>query len=188
MLVRDIMTIGVLTCQPETSIDNLARLMLDNCCEEIIVLEEGHALGVVGQEELIKAYVNPIHSGMFADIQRSGFLDNRPDSLPNSTKITSLSLTARQIMREGVVQVPADIPVTAAVQLMIDNGVRTVFLMHHSNGIEYPAGYLSYWHVLRHLAAVEKNDLRDLGIYAERQSPIERFIQKRDAKRKSSHE
>jgi len=184
MLVRDLMTIGVATCPPETSIDDLARLVLENGCEEVIILEEGHALGVVGQAELVNAYAHQsVQSKAYMQYSRSGGVDSNPELSTNPISPVSIDITARQIMREGVVQIPPDIPVTAAVQIMLDHGVRTVFLMHHSNGIEYPAGFLSYWHILRHLAAYDSNDLRDLGNRATRQSPLDAFIQKRDAKR-----
>jgi hypothetical protein len=58
--------------------------------------------------------------------------------------------------------------------------------MHHAGGIEYPAAYISYRHFLRHMAAKDVDDLKDLGIYAYRQSPIEAFIQRREAKRASN--
>ena len=86
-------------------------------------------------------------------------------------------------MTEGVVELPPDIPLTVAAQLMRDMKVRVVFLMHNANGIIYPAATLSYRHFLRHLAAESDEDLRDLGITAERRSPVDIFIEKRDAAR-----
>ena len=57
-LVRDLMTVGVPTCPPHTPIVDLTRLMLEKNWEAVVVLdgEEGHAIGVVGQDELMKAY------------------------------------------------------------------------------------------------------------------------------------
>jgi lauroyl/myristoyl acyltransferase len=63
---------------------------------------------------------------------------------------------------------------------MQDQGVRILFITHHAGGIEYPAAYLSYKHLLRHLGARDENELRDLGIQAERESPIETFMRRRD--------
>lgn len=157
-LVRDLMSVGVTTCQPETPIVEVARLLVEKSLEAVIVLdEEGHALGVVGQDELVRAYA------------REG----------------ARSLKAGQILREGVPQIPPDIPLAAAAQIMQDLQVRALFLMHHAGGIEYPAAYISYRHFLRHLAASSPDDLRDLGIEAERRPPVEVFVEKRDAARKS---
>jgi len=157
-LVRDLMTVGVVTCPPETSVQAMAQLLLDSGLDDLIILADGHALGVVGQDDLIKAFARQdVHT-----------------------------LHASDILREGVPQVPPDIPLTVAAQIMRDQGIRTLFLMHHASGIEYPAAMLSYPHLLRLLAAQGPDDLRDLGIQADRQAPLERFFQKRDAARREN--
>ena len=155
-LVRDLMTVGVATCLPETPVVELARMILEEEIEEIVVLEEGNALGVVGQDELIRAYATGAYQG----------------------------LTAEEIMREGVPQVPPEIPLTAAAQVMLDRCGRALFLMHHAAGMEYPAAIVTYRHFLRHMAAKDAAELRDLGILAERQTPLDTFIQRRNAARK----
>lgn len=157
-LIRDLMTVGVQTCAPGTPLRDLARLLLETGCESVVVLDEGHALGVVGENELI------------ASLGRERWDE----------------LIAADVMREGVPQLPPDIPVAAGALLMRDMGVRTVFLMHHAAGVIYPAAYLSYRHLLRYLAAESEDELRDLGIYANRQSPVESFIKRRDEARKKA--
>lgn len=157
-LVRDLMTVGVQTCAPDTPLKELARLMLETGCESIVVLDEGHALGVVGENELVASL---------------GWEDRG-------------ALTAADVMREGVPQLPPDIPLAAGALLMRDMGMRTVFLMHHAAGVEYPAAYLSYRHLLRYLAAESEDELRDLGIYARRQAPVESFIRRRDEARRKA--
>ena len=147
--VRDLMSVGVPTCSPDTPIDDLTKMLLEKELEGAVVLDEqGHAVGVVSRDELVKAYAKGEHSG----------------------------LTAEAVMR--------DIPLTAAAQLMQDMGVRIVFLMHHAGGIEYPAAMISYTHLLRHLAMEDVEELRDLGIEAERESPIDIFIRRRDEARR----
>ena len=155
-LVRDLMSVGVLTCSPETSIVEVTRVLLDKDLEGAVVLDEhGHAAGVVSRDDLVRAYGNGEYSG----------------------------LTAGDVMQAGVLQVPPDIPLTAAAQIMQDHNVRLLFLMHHAGGIEYPAAMLSYTHLLRHLAMEDGDDLRDLGIKAERELPLEAFIKRRDEAR-----
>jgi predicted transcriptional regulator len=156
-LVRDLMTVGVTTCAPETPITTVARLLLEDDLEAVIVLDqEGHATGMIGQDELVRAYAR------------------------GETR----SLTAEQIMREDVPEIPPDIPLTAAAQIMQDRRVRIFFLMHHSDGISYPAAAITYRHVLRVLAADQPEDLRDLGIRAEREAPLAAFMKRRDEARK----
>lgn len=158
-LVRELMTVGVKTCAPDTPITDIAQLFLDADLEAVVVLDcEGHAVGIVSQDELVRAY---------------GREDGR-------------HLTAEAVMREDIPQVPPDIPITTAAQIMQDQRVRVLFLMHHAEGIRYPAAMLSYKHLLRYLAARDSAELSDLGGKAERQSPIETFIRRRDAARQRS--
>jgi CBS domain-containing protein len=163
-LVRDLMTVGVATCPPGTPVVEVARLLLERDLEALVVLdpEDGHAMGVIGQDELVRAYARP-------DYRAGGG-----------------QLTAEQVMTDEVPQIPADIPLAAAAQVMQDRGVRALFLMHHSGGIEYPAGVITYRHLLRHLAARSLEELRDLGMHARRQSPMETFIQRREEARRKN--
>ena len=156
LLVRDLMTVGVLTCAPDTPLGDLASLMLEKNSEAVAVLEDGNAVGVVDQNDLVRAY-------------------SRQDVW---------TLKAEDIMQEKVPEAPPEIPLMAAAQMMLDEGKRAIFLMHYSAGIGYPAAILTYRHLLRHLAAKSPDDLHDLGIQAERQSPLEAFIQRRDAARR----
>jgi predicted transcriptional regulator len=152
-LVRDLMKVGVPTCTPETPVPALARLLLDMNTEAVVVMsaQDGHAIGMVSQRELVAAY------------SREGWL----------------SLTADDIMCEGVPQVPPDIPLATAAQMMLDSGVRVLFQMHHAGGIEYPAAMLMFNHVLRHLAAQNDEELSDLGIRAKREAPLEAYFKRR---------
>jgi predicted transcriptional regulator len=155
-LVRDLMTVGVYTCTPDTYVKAIARTILEQDLEEMVVLEEGHNIGVVGQEELAQIYSH-------TDWE---------------------SLKAEDVLRPQVPTVPADIPIATAAQLMRDQKVRVLYLTHHAGGIEYPAAFISYRHLIRHLAAQGEEDLKDLGIKAQRHSPIEVFIQRRNEARK----
>jgi CBS domain-containing protein len=158
-LVRDLMTVGVPTCAPDTAAVDLTRMLLEKDLEAAVVLDaQGNAVGVVSHDELVLAYAHEAYA----------------------------DLTAEAIMREEIPQVPPDIPLTVAAQIMQDQNVRMLFMMHHAGGIEYPAAMLSYKHLLRHMAMKDEAELRDLGIEADRQSPLEAFIQRRDAARRRS--
>lgn len=151
------MTVGVPTCAASAPADELARLLIDRNLEAVVVLDhEGHAVGIVSQEELVQSY----------------------------TRGDGHHLTAEQLMREDVPQIPADIPLGAAAQIMRDQRVRVLYLMHHSEGISYPAAMISYRHLLRHLGAAESTDLEDLGIRARREAPLDTFFKRRDEARR----
>ena len=162
VLVRDLMTVGVPTCAPGTSVEDIAQLMVKNGWEAVIVLdpEERHALGVVSQVDLVRVYAQGKPAG----------------------------LRAEDVMQSSIPKVPPDIPLQAAAQIMQDNGVRALFLMHHAGGIEYPAAWITYRHFIRHLAASDAGELKDLGIYASRESPLQSFIQRRDQARRQRKE
>jgi len=153
------MTVGVPTCKTTTPVVEIARFLVENNVEEVVVLgTEGEGVGVVGHEELVAAY------------HRENILE----------------LTAEDVMREGVPELPADIPLTAAAQMMKDKGIRVAYMNHNSAGIIYPAALISYKHLVRHLAAKDETELKDLGIYAERKSPLEQFIERREEARKQA--
>ncbi|MCP4423067.1 MAG: CBS domain-containing protein [Chloroflexi bacterium] len=152
-LVRDLMSVGVPTCALDDSVEELTRWFLEKDVEGAVVLDEiGHGAGVVTHDELVKGYAKGDCAG----------------------------LTAVDVMRADVPTIPPDIPLTAAAQLMQDMGVRVVFMTHRASGIEYPAAYITYKHLLRHLAAKDGEDLKDLGIKAEREAPLETFFRRRD--------
>jgi CBS domain-containing protein len=158
-LVRDLMTVGVPTCKVTTSVVDIARFLIENNIEEMVVLgEEGEGVGVCGYRELVIAYERD-------DVRE---------------------LTAEDAMTEGVPELPSDIPLKLAVQLMRDKNIRVAYMNHNSAGIIYPAAFISYRHLVRHLAAKDEEELKDLGIYAERKSPLEQFIERRDEARKQA--
>jgi CBS domain-containing protein len=156
-LVRDLMTVGVPTCKHDTPVRDIARYLLEHHVEAICVLDEdGHGIGVAGEQQLVSVY----------------------------SRYNLDELTAEDIMSEGVPELGADIPLTVAAQMMKDKGIRIAYMMHNSAGIIYPAAFISYHHILRHLAAKDESELKDLGLAAERKSPIEQFIARRDEARK----
>ena len=152
-LVRDLMHIGVTTCQADTSlVEGVRRLMRDELEACIVLDAHGHAAGVFSRREAVAAYGR---AGVdVADLKQ---------------------LTVADVMRPDIPQVPPNIPVTAAAQMMLDQDVREIFLMHHGGGISWPAAALRYQDVLRHIAADSEADLADLGARAARKSPIEVF-------------
>ena len=158
-LVRDLMTIGIATCKVNTPVAEIARFLIENNVEEMVVLgDEGEGVGVCGYKELVKAY----------------------------GRESVRELTAEEIMSEGVPELPSDIPLTLAAQLMQDKDIRVAYMNHNSAGIIYPAASISYKHLIRHLAAEDDEELKDLGIKAERKSPLEQFIKRRDEARKKA--
>lgn len=153
------MTVGVPTCKITTPVMDVARFLIENNAEEMVVLgEEGEGAGICGYQELVNAY------------DRDDVRD----------------LTVEEVMSEGVPELPSDIPLKLAAQLMRDKGIRVAYMNHNSAGIIYPAASISYRHLVRHLAAKDESELKDLGINAERKSPLEVFMERRDEARRQA--
>ena len=88
------------------------------------------------------------------------------------------TLAVADVMNPEIPEVPPDIPATAAVQIMLDRGIREIYLMHHGGGASWPAAVLRYGDVLRYLSAESEADVADLGAGAPRPSPIEAFAER----------
>lgn len=158
-LVRDLMTVGVPTCKLDTPIADIARFLLEHHVEGMCVLDgDGNGIGVVGIDELVNAY-------------------SREDAR---------TLTAEDVMTEGMSTLQADMTLTLAVQFMCDRKTRIAYMTHNAAGIIYPAAYITFKHIIRHLAAKDEKELKDLGIAAERKLPIEMFTERRDEARRKA--
>ncbi len=133
-LVRDLMHIGVTTCPAETPLIEAVRILLQEGLESLIVLDDnGHAAGLFGRPEAVAAYgLSGAHMHGYA------------------------GLTVVEAMRPDIPEIPPDIPATAAAQIMLDQQVRDLYLMHHDGGIRWPAAVLRFDDVLRYLA--DKSD------------------------------
>jgi predicted transcriptional regulator len=126
-LVRDLMHIGVITCQADMRLVDAVAILLRENLESLIVLDEnGHAVGLLGRREAVLAY------------GRSG-----------ATSRCCESLTIADVMRSEIPEIPADIPAAAAAQIMLDQGVRDLYLLHHDSGISWPAAVFRFEDVLR---------------------------------------
>lgn len=152
-LVRDLMHIGVPSCPMGTLLVEAARTLLAKQLEALVILDErGHAIGLLSRREVAMAFVQ--------------------------TGITGSSfetLTVAEVMRADLPEVPADVPASVAVQLMLDQNVREIYIMHHEKGIRYPAAVLRIEDVLRFVSAETEADLAGMGSGAARKSPIDLF-------------
>ncbi|HEY0426364.1 MAG TPA: CBS domain-containing protein [Pyrinomonadaceae bacterium] len=103
MFVKDIMTENPACCTPDTNLQEVAKMMLDNDCGAIPVVENNNhkiPIGVVTDRDIT---IRTIAKG-----------DN------------PLNMTAKSVMTKNVFTVTADTPVEECVDLMEENQVRRV--------------------------------------------------------------
>jgi CBS domain-containing protein len=124
-LVRDVMGRGVVTCTPETSVREAARLMAQHHLNGLVVVEErsGELEGLVSRSDLARVY------GQDYD-----------------------ALTVESVMTQQVETIIPDIPVSAAVMIMLDRGVDRLIIMHAKPATPRPVGVLSLSDVVQDMA------------------------------------
>lgn len=147
-LVRDLMQVGVPTCREEAPLLEVARLLVERNAGALVVLDEdGNAVGWVGEEHVAQTIEEPFGR-----------------------------LTAADVMDEDVPTIQPDLPAAAVAHLMLDRGLRQMFVTHHAGGIVYPAAVLTLQDVVRVIAGMDRAP--GVGVGAERPSPIDLFKQR----------
>jgi CBS domain-containing protein len=124
-LVCDIMHRGVITCWADESVLDVVRRLHEYSISAIIVLDEsGRAEGVISQTDLARAYVQ-------------GNWQNR---------------RADEIMNPHVVTIIGDIPLDAAIQIMLDKRIHRLLIVQGGLTPNRPVGVLSLSDVVREMA------------------------------------
>ena len=114
-LVRDLMQVGVPTCREDTPLKDAARLLVERNVAALIVLDEdANMVGWIGEQHVARVI-------------------NRDYA----------KLTAGHIMDEHVPEILPEVPAAAAAHLMLDRGLRQLFVTHHAGGIKYPAAVIT---------------------------------------------
>jgi len=122
--VRDVMRRGVATCAPDMPLTEVAALMArDRASAVAVVNPDGELVGIVSRTDLVRAYLKP-YAG----------------------------LRAEDIMTTQVATVIPDIPVRAAVQIMLDRGVHQLVILHARPAPQRPVGILTMDDIVRDMA------------------------------------
>ena len=144
-LVRDLMQVGVPTCREDTPLRDAARLLVERNVGALIVLDEdANMAGWIGEQHVAQV------SGSSTATMRAG-----------------------DVMVEHVPEILPDVPAAAAAHLMLDQGLRQMFVTHHAGGIKYPAAMITLQDVCRIVACMERAP--GVGVGAERPSAIDLF-------------
>jgi CBS domain-containing protein len=123
--VRSVMHEGVISCAPDASLEEVARLMREERISALVVVEGGVAVGVISQTDLVNAaYVQP-----YLRYWRG--------------------MVARHLMNSPVISVRPDTPVAEALALLRERRIHRVVVTEPGEGGERPIGILSLTDIAR---------------------------------------
>jgi CBS domain-containing protein len=125
-LVRDLMKIGVATCEADTPLPEAAKIMARDNVDALVVMDEFGACGVLSQSDLARAY-------------------------PRYYEL----ITAKEVMTDRIVGISPDVAVTAAAHLLTDEKVHQLFIMHEHPGPSRPSAVLTMHALVREMAGLE---------------------------------
>lgn len=125
-LVRDIMKIGVPTCTLDMPLPQVAQILARENADAIIVMDESGAAGVISQTDLARVYAR-----------------------------NYALLTAQEIMTEKIISIAPDAAAAAAAQMMQDDQVHQVFVMHDHPGPSRPSAVVTMRAIVRDMAGLE---------------------------------
>lgn len=121
--VRDVMSRGVITCAPDTPLTEVASLMArDRAGAVAVVNRDGELVGIISRTDMVRAYLKPY-----------------------------ANLRAEDIMTTQVATIIPDIPVRAAVQIMLDRGVHQLIILHARPAPQRPVGILTMEDIVKEM-------------------------------------
>ncbi len=125
-LARDIMKIGVPTCAVNAKLEEVAKIMMRDGADAVIVMdEEDGAVGVISQSDLVRAF----------------------------TRNWAL-LAAKDVMTEKILSVEPDVALNAVANIMQEDKVHQVFIMHEHPGTGKPSAVVTMRALVREMAGL----------------------------------
>ena len=123
MQVRDVMTKHVVTVNPDASVREVARVLLNNRISAVPVLDsQGHLLGVLSEGDLMRR----TESG--TEDRRSWWLSFMAE-LRAESFVKSHGLTAKEVMTREVVSVSEEMPLEEVATLLERHRIKRVPVM-----------------------------------------------------------
>ena len=118
--VRDVMHVGVVTCQPETPIVEVADQMKTLGISALVVTDrDGYAVGVISRTDLINSvFIQP-----YLERWRG--------------------MSARHLMSVPAISVRAERPLEEAIELIREKKIHRLVVTEHDGDRERPVGVLS---------------------------------------------
>ena len=125
--VKELMSRELITCAASTPIEQVMRRLLDHTIHAVVVVDEqGYAIGIVSQTDVLKAQQRMMVHG-------------------------AGSLTAGEIMSAHVIACRADTSLLEAVTLMTRNHIHRLVVAKPGDDAVYPLGIISMTDVIRYV-------------------------------------
>jgi CBS domain-containing protein len=126
--VREWMHRGVITCQPETPVAEVAATMDAKDISALVVIDEsGDALGVISRTDLVNArFIQPYMKHW-------------------------RGLNAEHLMSKPVIRVVADTTIDEAVQMLNEKHIHRLVVVEKEGGHLRPVGILSITDLAKHV-------------------------------------
>jgi signal-transduction protein with cAMP-binding, CBS, and nucleotidyltransferase domain len=127
--VRDWMHQGVITCHPETPVEEVAHTMdAKDISALVVVNESGDALGVISRTDLVNSrFIQP-------------YLKHWP------------GMTAEHLMSKPVISVAPETTISEAVSLLHEKHIHRLVVVEKIDGHLRPLGILSVTDLARHVS------------------------------------
>lgn len=119
---------GVITCRPETPVEEVAAAMETNDISALVVVRDsGDAIGVISRTDLVNArFIQPYMKHW-------------------------RGLNAEHLMTKPVISVAADTTINEAVQLLNEKRIHRLVVIEKASGHVRPVGILSVTDLARHV-------------------------------------
>jgi CBS domain-containing protein len=124
MRARDIMTKEVITVTPETSVEEIAFLLLKYNISGVPVVERDKVVGVVSEADLL--YKKKLPTSLVYIYQHGSYL--KPNELAEEDKKIRAT-KAKEVMTREVISVSPETKVTEIVSIMEEKGIKRVLVM-----------------------------------------------------------
>jgi CBS domain-containing protein len=125
LTVRECMRPGVISCSPETLLDEVAATMRTEDVSALVVVQDGIAVGVISRTDLVNsAFVEP-----YMRFWRG--------------------MAARHLMSSPVATVSPEVPLARAVELLRAHRIHRLVVTEPVGGVERPVGVLSMTDIVR---------------------------------------
>lgn len=113
--VADLMHKGIIACRPETSMNEVVRIVSDTDVHAIVVMDQDNqALGIISHTDIIRLYGEDLSQHI-----------------------------AQEVMSSQAVAIESDKPARDAADLMLQRGVHRLLVIEIEEGRRRPVGIIS---------------------------------------------